>query len=78
MPTPTKPVTTALGAALRARRANRTQEDAAVDAGVQAPTLSRIERGTHRPSIDTAMALARWLGWSVEEVMAAASTASSP
>lgn len=36
-------------------------------------TLSRLERGTHRPSYDTAVKLARWLGWTVEQVMEAAS-----
>lgn len=29
-------------------------------------------RGTHRPSADTARALARWLGWTVEQVLEAA------
>ena len=37
-------------------------------------TLSRIERGTHAPSVATALALAKWLGWSVEQVIEAAAT----
>jgi hypothetical protein len=32
----------------------------------------RLERGTHRPSYDSAVKLARWLGWTVEQVMEAA------
>ena len=40
--------------------------------GISQPTLSRLERGTHRPSIDTALKLATWLGWSVERVIKAA------
>lgn len=39
-----------------------------------ATTLSRLERGTNRPSADTAILLARWLGWSVEQVLEAAKT----
>lgn len=34
----------------------------------------RIERGMHRPSYDTAVKLAAWLGWTVERVMDASST----
>jgi DNA-binding XRE family transcriptional regulator len=43
-------------------------------AGLPRFTLSRIERGTHRPTYDTARALATWLGWTVDEVMVAAET----
>lgn len=46
--------------------------EAASQAGVPHTTLSRLERGTHRPSADTALVLARWLGWTMEQVMAAA------
>jgi len=41
-------------------------------------TVPRIERGTHRPSYDTAVRLAAWLGWSVERVMGAASEPAPP
>lgn len=40
--------------------------------GVAETTISHQERGTHRPSYDTAVKLARWLGWTVEQVMEAA------
>ena len=36
--------------------------------------VRRIERGTHAPSDDTARALARWLGWTAEQVFEAAET----
>lgn len=41
---------------------------------VTGTTLSRIERGTHQPSLSTAIALAKWLGWTVEQVAEAAET----
>lgn len=72
-----KPTTTALGEAVRAKRAG-SQHAAADDAGVRRETLSRIERGAHQPSIGTALALARWLGWSVEQVIEAARTPATP
>lgn len=37
-------------------------------------TIASIERGSHRPSLDTARTLARWLGLSVEQVVDAADT----
>ena len=54
------------------RRAGTTLRELAVELGVANTTLSSIERGTLRPSADTALVLARWLGWSMEQVMAAA------
>lgn len=68
---PPKPVGTALGAAIRARRSGR-QVDAAAELGVSRSTLAEAERGTHAPSLATARALARWLGWSLEDVLDAA------
>lgn len=68
------PPTTRLGAAMRDARGATTQAAAAVASGIPQPTLARIERGTHEPSLDTAVALARWLGWSVEQVVEAART----
>jgi len=64
--------TTVLGAAIRSRRT--TQASLAEQVGVPQTTLSRIERGTHAPSVATALALAKWLGWSVEQVIEAAAT----
>ncbi len=75
MPTPLAPVTTRLGQAVRDRRAERSQREAADEVGIPQATLSRIERGTHRPSVETARALADWLGWSLEQVLDAAETA---
>lgn len=46
--------------------------EAGEEAGLPHTTLSRLERGTHRPSADTARKLATWLGWTVEEVLDAA------
>lgn len=64
--------TTHLGAALRARREAESTRALGERLGLTHSTVSRIERGTHRPSYDTAKALAAWLGWSVEQVMEAA------
>ncbi|MBK9649584.1 MAG: helix-turn-helix transcriptional regulator [Deltaproteobacteria bacterium] len=64
---------------MQAKRADLRQQDAADELGVSGGTLSRLERGTHLPSADTALKLARWLGWSMERVMEAAKApASSP
>ena len=57
---------------MRARRASTSLEALAAELGVSQPTLSRVERGTHRPSADTARALARWLGWTTDQVLDAA------
>lgn len=63
---------TALGVAIQAKRAGMTQESAALALGLSGVTLSRLERGAHRPTADTAVVLAKWLGWSVEQVIEAA------
>jgi hypothetical protein len=39
--------------------------------GISFPTIHRLEHGLHRPSVDTALKLARWLGWTLEEVVEA-------
>lgn len=57
---------------MRQRRAGRDGEDAASELGIDRGTLYRLERGTHAPSTTTALALAKWLGWSVEQVLEAA------
>lgn len=77
MSRPPSPPRTKLGAAIRKQRGARDQEDQAREIGLSRPTLSRLERGTHRPSADTALALARWLGWTVEEVLEAATQPAS-
>lgn len=72
MPRPSAQPTTPLGQAIQRRRAGRAQRVVSEEAGVPHTTLSRLERGTHEPSTKTALALARWLGWSVEQVLEAA------
>lgn len=72
---PTAPIhrpMTVLGTALRARRGEQSQREAAAEIGLTQPTFTRLERGSHTPSYPTAVALARWLGWTVEQVMEAA------
>ena len=59
--------TTVLGAAVQ-------KEELAHELGISRPTLSRVERGSHAPSVTTAIALARWLGWTLEAVVEAAAT----
>lgn len=63
---------------MTARRGTRTLQDLGADVGVTYATLSRLERGTHRPTYDTAVKLAAWLGWTVEQVMTAATQPASP
>ena len=62
----------ALSAELIARRGGQTQAEAAIEAGLAQRTWSALERGTHAPSAGTALKLARWLGWTVEQVLVAA------
>lgn len=69
---PLRPPANALGVAIRDRRAELTQNEVAAALALQPSTLSRIESGAHAPSTETALVLARWLGWTVEAVLAAA------
>lgn len=72
MPTPPSPCKDALGYAIREHRGKLSQREIEPATGIPAATLSRLERGTHAPSVATARALARWLGWTVEQVLDAA------
>lgn len=74
MPRPPPIPSTSLGRAIQARRGARASAEVAPEVGVDYSTLLRFERGTHRPSYDTAVKLAVWLGWTVEQVMSAAAT----
>lgn len=74
MPRPRSAASTALGLAMVEARGDRTLLGVGPEVGVTYATLSRLERGTHRPSYDTAVKLAAWLGWTTDQVMAAAST----
>ncbi|MCA9794002.1 MAG: helix-turn-helix transcriptional regulator [Candidatus Eremiobacteraeota bacterium] len=66
------PPPTRLAQAIRRCREGRPQRDVAPDIGINRSTLARIERGTHQPSAATALKLAPWLGWTVEQVLRAA------
>ena len=68
---------TLLAVALVSRRDGRKLAEVVAEAQVPSTTLSHLERGTHLPSADTALKLARWLGWSMEQVMEAAKAPAS-
>lgn len=72
MPRPPPTPSTVLGRAIQERRVGRTSAEVAPEIGVDFSTLLRFERGTHRPSYDTAVKLAAWLGWTTDQVMQAA------
>lgn len=78
MARPPTPPRTTLGVALRAARGQEDQEELGLRLKLSRPTLSRLERGTHRPNADTALKLARWLGWTMEQVMQAADQPALP
>ena len=73
MARPQLPPQTRLGVELRSRRGAREGKAVAAEVGVAQSTLSHLERGTHRPTYDTAVKLAAWLGWTTDAVMQAAS-----
>lgn len=68
---------TRLGAVVQRQRGTRSLQAVEREIGIPNTTLSRIERGG-RPSYDTALTLARWLGWTVEQVMEAAAAPVEP
>jgi DNA-binding XRE family transcriptional regulator len=72
MPRPRGAPKTALGVALISRRAQESLFRVADQTGLTYSTLSNLERGTHAPSLATALKLAKWLGWTVEQVVEAA------
>lgn len=67
-----------LGASLQAQRAGRPSTEVAPGVGITHATWLRLERGTHRPSYDTAVKLAAWLGWTTDQVMQAADQPAPP
>lgn len=71
MPRPRSQPSTALGLAVVRARAERSLMDVGAELGLSYATLSSIERGAHRPTYETAVKLAGWLGWTVEQVMTA-------
>jgi DNA-binding XRE family transcriptional regulator len=70
-------MSTPLSTALKARRADQSLAETGRELKLSHQTLMRLERGTHQPSTDTAVKLARWLGWSVEQVIEAAKAPAS-
>ena len=73
-PTPS----TALGVALVARRGSTPGRVAAAEIGIDQGMLSRLEAGARKPSAPTARALARWLGWTTDQVLDAAEQLAEP
>jgi transcriptional regulator with XRE-family HTH domain len=65
----------AIAAAVRRLRGTQPQEALAFKAGVSTSTVSRIERGLHKPSLPTLRKIAAGLEISVAELMEAADTA---
>lgn len=67
--------TTALAAAIQAKRGNAKLRNIADEARLSWATLARLERGGGVQKIATRMAVARWLGWTEEQVANAVRTA---
>lgn len=65
---------TALSLALRQQRGEAPLRPAARALGISHVTLLQLERGQRKPGLELALRLARWLGWSAEQVLAASST----
>ena len=68
--------TTALAAAIQAKRGTSKLRDIADEAGISWATLARLERGGGVQKIATRSAVARWLGWTEDQVIEAVRTAS--
>jgi DNA-binding XRE family transcriptional regulator len=68
---PTQPVTD-LGSAMQAKRGDVDPATMAARIGLKRSTYYSLERGSHRPSYETALVLAAWLGpeWTIERIMA--------
>lgn len=62
---------TRLAAALIARRGPSDVKQAAPEIGISFSSLARIERGG-LPALETADRIARWLGWTLDDVHLAA------
>lgn len=65
------PASGVLGRAIRAHRGGMRLVDLAAQLEIHHGTLSRLERG-QQPSLATVLILARWLGWTTDQVIAAA------
>ena len=60
---------------MQRRRGSVTGDIAAKEAGLSEATYYRLERGARGPSAQQARALARWLGWTTDQVLDAAEQA---
>lgn len=74
MPARTISPTTLLGRSLVNRRGDRTLVAVAEQLGVSYVCVARIELAARKPSPSTALKIARWLGWTMEQVYEAANT----
>jgi DNA-binding XRE family transcriptional regulator len=78
---PSRPLgtpSTRLGAAIRERRGALKQHEAATEVDIEPSTFSRLEAGKSKPTAETAVKLAAWLGWSVAEVVEKAKPEKKP
>lgn len=71
MPRPSRPATSCLGVELRRKRGDAGLRETATALGLSWSGLSLIEHGARKPSIRSTLVLARWLGWTADEVLAA-------
>ena len=67
--------TTVLAAAIQAKRGTSKLRDIADEAGLSWATLARLERGGGVQKISTRLAVARWLGWTEEQIIEAVKAA---
>jgi transcriptional regulator with XRE-family HTH domain len=60
-----------LGDRVRAKRRSKklSIREAAKEIGVSAPTVSRVERGSHLPDLNNLLLLARWAGVRIDPVL---------
>jgi hypothetical protein len=57
---------------MQSKRGTTPSTVVAPEVGLSHSAWLRLEGAVHRPSVDTARKLARWLGWTVEQVLDAA------
>lgn len=72
MARPSSAPITLLGQAMQARRGVESGRDVALSIGVDPAVFYRLETGRRGPSAQTARSLARWLGWTTDQVLDAA------
>ena len=57
---------------MQAKRGATPGRDVAIEIGIDPAVFYRLETGKRGPSAQTARALARWLGWTTDQVLDAA------